>query len=238
MRVGDRIMQRGDEARSAGPATIEAKPTTSLPAAPGTDRASDEESLSEALERWLRGADEKTLGGLIEVFQEKSFAILFVLLLGVPALPVPTGGATHVFEVIAVLLALQLTAGRDEIWLPERWRKHELAGDKQERFLTALMKLIRRLERISKPRLRFLFDHRATNIAFGLVVIAGCVAAFLAPPFTGLDTLPALAVVLVSLGVLLEDFAVVIVGVVIGVAGIALEIFLGKAAVDAVSGLF
>ena len=40
-----------------------------LPAAPGTDRASDEESLSEALERWLRGAGEKTLGGLIEVFQ-------------------------------------------------------------------------------------------------------------------------------------------------------------------------
>jgi hypothetical protein len=113
-----------------------------------------------------------------------------------------------------------------------------LAGDKHERFLTALMKLIRRLERISKPRLRFLFDHRASNVAFGLVVIAGCVAAFLAPPFTGLDTLPALAVVLVSLGVLLEDFAVVIVGLVIGVTGIALEMFLGKAAIDAVSGLF
>jgi len=69
-------------------------------------------------------------------------------------------------------------------------------------------------------------------------VIGGCVAAFLAPPFTGLDTLPALAVVLLSLGVLLEDFAVVIVGLVIGVAGVAPEIFLGKAAIDAVGGLF
>ena len=231
-------MQRGDDTRLAGVATIEPETPARLPAAAGTDRASDDESLSEALQRWLRGEGEKTLGGLIDVFKEKSFAILFVLLLGVPALPIPTGGATHVFEVIAVLLALQLIAGRDEIWLPERWRNRELAGDKQERFLTALMKLIRRLERLSKPRLRFLFDHRASNIAFGLIVIAGCVAAFLAPPFTGLDTLPALAVVLVSLGVLLEDFAVVIVGLVIGVIGIALEIFLGKAAVDAVSGLF
>ncbi len=202
------------------------------------DRASDSGSLSEALERWLQSAGEKTLGSLIELFEEKSFAILFVLLLGVPALPVPTGGATHVFEVIAVLLALQLIAGRDQIWLPERWRQRELAGDKQERFLTALMKMIRRLERISKPRLRFLFNHRLSNILFGLLVIAGCVAAFLAPPFTGLDTLPALAVVLLSLGVLLEDFAVVVVGLVIGVAGVALEIFLGKAAVDALSGLF
>ena len=202
------------------------------------DRVSDSTSLSRALERWLDGTDEKTLGSLIDLFEEKSFAVLFVLLLGVPALPLPTGGATHVFEVIAVLLAAQLVVGREEIWLPERWRQRELSGERQERFLTALMRMIRRLERVSKPRLRFAFNHRASNVVFGLLVIGGCAGAFLAPPFTGLDTLPALGVVLISLGVLLEDFAVVIAGVVIGAAGVALEIFLGKAAVDAVSGLF
>jgi hypothetical protein len=203
-----------------------------------SERASDRDSLSHRLERWLEGEGDKSLGGLIEVFKEKSFAILFVLLLGLPALPLPTGGATHVFEVIAVLLAAQLTIGRDEIWLPKRWCRLQFSGDTQERLLTSLMKLIRRLERISRPRLSHLFDHRASNFVFGLTVIAGCVAAFLAPPFTGLDTLPALGVVLVSLGVLLEDFAVVIVGLVIGAAGVALEIFLGKAAVNALSDLF
>ena len=54
-----------------------------------------------------------------------------------PALPLPTGGATHVFEVIAVLLALQLIAGREHIWLPERWRRLELAGPRQQRFVRA-----------------------------------------------------------------------------------------------------
>lgn len=195
-------------------------------------------NISEDLEAWLESDGSKSLGSLIEVFEEKSFAILFVLLLGVPALPIPTGGATHVFEVIAVLLALQLIAGRDEIWLPDRWRNKELAGDRQQRFLTSLMKLIRRLEGVSKPRLRFLFDHRLSNVVFGLLVIGGCAAAFLAPPFTGLDTLPSLGVVLLSLGVLLEDFAIVVVGLAIAIAGVALEIFLGKAAVDAISGLF
>ncbi len=48
--------------------------------------------VSEQLERWLNSDGEKTLGSLIGLFQEKSFAILFVLLLGVPALPLPTGG--------------------------------------------------------------------------------------------------------------------------------------------------
>jgi hypothetical protein len=54
------------------------------------------------------------LGGLIDVFEKKSFALVFILLLCVPAL-LPTGGATHVFEIIAILVALQLVAGRDAI---------------------------------------------------------------------------------------------------------------------------
>jgi hypothetical protein len=195
------------------------------------------ERVSGQLERWLGGEGAKTLGGLIELFEEKSFALLFVLLLGVPALPLPTGGATHVFEIIAVLLALQLIAGSHRIWLPERWRRIELAGKNQQRFLSGLMKLIRRLERLSRPRLRFLFDHRLSNIVFGLLVIAGSVAAFVAPPFTGLDTLPSLGVVLLSLGVLLEDILVVIAGVLVGLAGVALEIVLGSAAINGVEKL-
>jgi hypothetical protein len=195
-------------------------------------------SVSRELEGWLQSDGEKTLGSLVELFEEKSFAILFVLLLGVPALPLPTGGATHVFEIIAVLLAVQLIAGRDHIWLPERWRRLELAGPRQRRFIAGLMKMIRRLERFSRPRLRFLFDHRLSNIVFGLLVIAGCAGAFLAPPFTGLDTLPALGVVLLSLGVLLEDFLLVVLGVAVGIAGVFLEIVLGKAAVKGIGSLF
>jgi hypothetical protein len=194
--------------------------------------------VSEQLAGWLAGDGEKTVASLIELFQEKSFAILFVVLLGVPALPLPTGGATHVFEIIAVLLAAQLIAGREAIWLPKRWRNLELAGDRQQRFLGGLMRMIRRLERISRPRLRFLFDHRLSNIVFGLLVIGGCLGAFLAPPFTGLDTLPALGVVLLSLAVLLEDFAIVIAAVVVGVAGVVLEIVLGSAAIKGIEHLF
>jgi hypothetical protein len=196
------------------------------------------EKVSDAIERWLEGDSDKTLGSLIELFEEKSFAILFVLLLGVPALPLPTGGATHVFEVIAVLLALQLIVGRDEIWLPQRWRRLQLAGGRRERFIAGLMKMIRRLERFSKPRLRFLFDHRLSNIVFGLLVIGGSAGAFFAPPFTGLDTLPSLGVVLLSLGVLLEDALLVAAAIVVGVGGVLLEVVLGSAAINGIGKLF
>ena len=196
------------------------------------------QKVSDSLQRWLEGDRDKTLGGLIELFEEKSFAILFVLLLGVPALPLPTGGATHVFEVIAVLLALQLIAGRDEIWLPQRWRGLDLAGPRRQKFLAGLMKMIRRLERFSKPRLRFLFEHRLTNVVFGVLVIGGSAGAFFAPPFTGLDTLPSLGVVLLSLGVLLEDVIVVAVGIAIGAGGVVVEVILGSAAINGIGKLF
>jgi hypothetical protein len=190
------------------------------------------ERFSDELERWLRSDSEKTLGGLTELFGQKSFAVLFVVLLSVPALPLPTGGVTHVFEVIAMLLALQLIANRESIWLPRRWRNRAIADNGRGRSTETLLKMIRRVESVSRPRASFVFGHRLSNIAFGLLVFGGSLGAFLAPPFTGLDTLPALGVVLLSLGVLLEDFLLVLVGVTIGAVGVILEIVLGKAAVD------
>ena len=194
-------------------------------------------SVSQALQGWLDHDGEKTLGSVVDLFEEKSFALLFVLLLGVPALPLPTGGATHVFEIVALLLALQLITGRDEIWLPQRWRNLDLAGAGQQRFINRLMRVIRWLERFSRPRLRFLFDRRAANVVYGTAVVVLTLGAFLAPPFTGLDTLPSMGVVLLSLGVLLEDFAFVGVALALGTGGVVLEFVLGKAALSGIGSI-
>jgi hypothetical protein len=211
-------------------------PSTTAPRPAPPVRPGPPVRISGELQAWLDGDGEKTIGGLIEVFDKRAFALIFVMLMGVPALPLPTGGATHVFEVIAVLLACQLVAGRDEIWLPRRWRAR--AVDTDGRFIRVLLSAIRRVERLSKRRLGFLFGHRLSNLVFGVLVAVGATAAFLAPPFTGLDTLPALGVVLVSLGVLLEDFAFVAVGVVVAAGGVLLEIVVGSAALKGLTGLF
>jgi hypothetical protein len=142
-----------------------------------------------------------------------------------------------VFDVIAILVAAQLVVGRERIWIPKRWLGLQLAGHKQQRFLTGLLKAIRWLERFSRPRLRFVFNHRLSNSVFGVLVIALTLSAFFAPPFSGLDTLPALGVVIISLGVLLEDFLIVAVGLAIGIGGVIVEVLLGKAAFNGASHL-
>jgi hypothetical protein len=63
---------------------------------------------------------------------------------------------------------------------------------------------------------------------FGLTL-----SAFLAPPFSGLDTLPALGVVVIGLGVLLRDAALAAVGAVIGAVGVGTVLALGSLAVKA-----
>lgn len=200
--------------------------------------ADEMELLSDQLEHWLAGDQPKTIGSLIDVFEEKSFAVLFVLLLAVPALPLPTGGVTHVFEIIAMLLALELIVGRRKVWLPERWRQRDISPEMRKRFSDKLLPRIRWIERHSHARLGFLLRYRFSGIVFGLVTLALIVTAFVAPPFTGLDTLPALGVVLLGLGVLLEDPLLGTAGLVIGAAGALLVFFLGKEVVDLVSGLF
>jgi hypothetical protein len=196
------------------------------------------ERLSDQLEGWLRSEQPRTIGSLIDVFEEKSFAVLFVLLLAVPALPLPTGGVTHVFEVIAMLLALELIVGRRKVWLPERWRAREIGMPTRERFATTLLPRIRWIERHSHAHLGFLLSHRIAGIVYGAVTLVLVLTAFLAPPFTGLDTIPSIGVVLISLGVLLEDPILGGIGFVVGGAGVLIVFLLGRAAVDAIRGLF
>ncbi len=198
----------------------------------------EEQRLSARLEGWYQSPEPKTVGSLIELFGEKSFAVLFLLLLAVPALPLPTGGVTHLFEVIAMLVALELIAGRRTVWLPERWRRRELGAAAQKRFSDVLLSRIRWLERHSRPRLGFVLTHRVSGIVFGALVLVLSVTAFVAPPFTGLDTLPSLGVVVLSVGVLLDDALLVLAGLLIGLVGVAVVIALGRVALHEAGRIF
>src|SRR5262245_17040207 len=99
--------------------------------------------LSDQLEGWLRADGPKTLGSLTALFAEKSFAVLFIILLAPSALPLPTGGITHLLEVIAMLVALELIVGRRHVWLPERLKRRELGEAAQDRFAELLLRRIR-----------------------------------------------------------------------------------------------
>jgi hypothetical protein len=156
----------------------------------------------------------------------------------VPALPLPTGGVTHAFEVITVTLTLQMMIGRRTIWLPGWALRRELGPTVTTKAVPFVLRRIRWFERFSKPRGVWLFRSRLPLAGQGLLITVFAIGAFFSPPFSGLDTIPSLGAVFVALAIILEDVVVLIVGTVIGLAGIALSITLGAAAVRLFSDLF
>lgn len=197
-----------------------------------------DEDFSTQLERWLQSDSPKTLGALGDVFAEKSFAVTILLLMFVPALPLPTGGITHIFELITVVLGVQMVLGLRTILVPKRWRRRELGSLTTERAVPFIVRRIRWFERFSRPRGAALFEQRWFLRILGLVFVALALAAALAPPFTGLDTLPALGAVVVALAVILEDVVVLGIGLVIGSGGVVLILTVGAALLHLVRDLF
>ena len=189
----------------------------------------DEPTLSERLEEWFTSDRPKTLGDLVETFGSQSFALLFVVMMAFPALPLPTGGLSHVLEILTMLLALELVVGRHDVWMPKRFQRRELKVLAGSRFSELLLKRIRWFERLARPRWARLLRLRLTGMAVGLIVLVLTLAAFLSPPFSGLDTLPSMGVVVVGLGILFGDVVVVGAGVTIGIVGVAVVIGLGSA---------
>jgi hypothetical protein len=189
----------------------------------------DQKKVSAELEAWLQSNRKKTVGDLVDTFGPRSFAILFTVMMALPALPLPTGAVSHVLEILTMLAALELIIGRTDVWIPKRFQNRELKSVSNPKFGNGLLKRIRWFEKFSRPRMAGLLENRTTGVVFGVVVAALTLTAFLAPPFSGLDTLPALGVVVLSLGVLLGDIVIAGIGVGIGSGGVALVIGLGKA---------
>ena len=194
--------------------------------------------FSDELEDWLKGDTPKTVGALSEEFEERAFAVTILLLMFPSALPIPTGGITHVLEFFAIIVALQMVAGRTTLWLPKRFAQRELGASMTEKAVPFISRRIRWFEKYSAPRLAGLFDQRWFIRIIGLVILVFTLGAIIAPPFSGLDTLPALGIVIICLAIVLGDILMFVIGAVIGAGGIALILTVGAAIAHFLRNLF
>ena len=189
---------------------------------------SPDDRLSDQLEALL-GEDHVTIGSLTDVRDERSVAVVLMVVMLPSALPIPTGGVTHVLEVFAALVALQMVVGRHELWLPRRLARKELGATFTDKAAPKLLRFIRWFERHARPRLAGLLDRRLVVSVLGAVLLVFVIGAFVAPPFSGLDTLPSLGVVVVCLGIVFADGLIVAAGLAIGVVGLVLDVLLAAA---------
>lgn len=194
--------------------------------------------FSSELEEWISSKKSKTLLSLVQFSEDKSFAVTLLILMFLPALPIPTGGITHVFEVIAALVVLEMIIGLKTIWLPKSAAKIKLGKTFQGKVIPAMMQRIKWLEKHSSPRAKWIFNIPLMTQFIGLICLVFIIAAFFSPPFSGLDTLPSLGVVIIALAIILDDAMALLAGSIVGTLGVVLSIGLGELVVRFIKHLF
>lgn len=178
--------------------------------------------FSQKLEYWVKHDQTKTLGELIDVFGEKSFGVYFLITMSLPALPIPTGGITSIVLLTTMIAAMQMIFGRRTLWIPNLLRKQDLDGKLATKALPFILARIKSVEKISRPRMKGFLNSAVVRSITGILILFLAFAALIAPPFTGLDTLPSLGGVFIALAIIFEDLAMALAGLVIGAAGVAL----------------
>jgi len=172
-------------------------------------RPGDVEPLSAILLDELTEDETVTLGELRDRLARRGFGLLMIVLALPTLIPVLPPGSAAVIGLLYVLLSLQMLFGKDEPWLPARLGRYRLSA----KAITALRKrgipFLQRIERFSRPRLLPIDDRIASRGVAVIVLLLGIV---LVPPFPFLNTLPALAVLIMGVGLLNRDGLFIAIG--------------------------
>lgn len=173
------------------------------------------------------------LSQVLALAGERVFGFLFVVLSLPSALPLPAPGYSVPFGILLLLLAIQLIVGAKSPWLPPRLANHPIALKQIQGVLKAGIPWLKRIEAIARPRLSYV----CTSIS-GRVVV-GCAIALMAIsmmiPIPGTNTLPAMGIFVTGFGLLEDDGAISLVGLVLCVLGaifstsILIALFIGGA---------
>jgi hypothetical protein len=171
----------------------------------GTRTQSSEQRLSEIFARTLdANADGVVvLGEVLDKAGDRGYGFLLILL-AIPAfIPILPPGTSGVLGALMSIVALQMLFGLKQPWFPKRWRNKVLSPKVVQALQTRGVAMLRQIERVSHPRGRRLTRNGLILRLSALVVIA--LALVLSSPMPFMNTLPALGVLLIGVGLANHD---------------------------------
>ncbi len=152
------------------------------------------------------------------------FASLSVILLSIPAaLPLPTGGLTHVFQLVVMLISLEIMRGLPTTVSTNKYQNVPLSFFSHPKVQSAVLKICEFFDRLAGHQAPQFFQQVRIRVITGGLIFVFSIGAFVAIPFSNLDTLPSLGVVCLGMSLLYKDWLFWVIGIVIGVIGTALN---------------
>jgi hypothetical protein len=124
-----------------------------------------------------------TLGSLLDEFRERAYGV-FLLVSVLPAfVPLPVG-AGAISGPLVSLIGLQLLVQMAHPWVPGFLARRPLKRSTMVKFRDRTAGLLRRLEKLSRPRTEVVIDHPAAKMFTGLLLLVLGFLLALPLPFT------------------------------------------------------
>ncbi|CAN5764621.1 exopolysaccharide biosynthesis protein [soil metagenome] len=168
-----------------------------------------------------------SVGDIVTRMGGRSFAPLLLvpaLLLVSPISAIP--GTPTLSALIIGLVAGQMLAGRETIWLPRFIKARALPRRRMERAVEFLRKPVGWVEPMMRPRLTWLAERPGSYLALAI-----CLAVTLVMPamefVPALASIAALAISLIAAGLLARDGALVLAGyLIVGIGALVARLFI------------
>lgn len=186
-----------------------------------TESKDGQASLAQVLQAALKNPEGQALsiGKITEAVGDKGFGLLIIILSLPSALPVPAPGYSTPFGVAIMLIALQMVCGRRSLWLPKRIQAVQIPSSICNKMVSSAVKFLRTTERWIKPRQRWIASPAGHA---WLAVVIGIMASLMILPIPLTNTLPAMVIFLIGIGLSEEDGYLALFAFAVGVGAIIL----------------
>lgn len=176
--------------------------------------------LSVELQRYFfeeERASQVTLQEILQLAGERIFGFLFVILSLPSALPVPAPGYSTPFGLVLFVLALQLIAGAKLPWLPQKISHRPIELKQVQGVIKAGIPWLRRIELLSRPRLSYICTSLPGRVGIGIMIALMGISMMI--PIPGTNTLPAMGIFVTGFGLMEDDGAISLGGLVLCLMG-------------------
>ena len=169
--------------------------------------------LSEELESLLTLEPGRPLAlrRIVEHLHFRGLPALIVLLCVPFLFPVSIPGLSIPFGLAIALCGLRLGIGHG-LWMPEFLLRREVSPELLRKLVGGAAAFYRRVEKLVRPRMHFLQRWPGMLNLLGFMIMAGGIMLGLPIPIPLTNTLPAIAVALMALGMMERDGVVILLG--------------------------
>ena len=170
----------------------------------------DARPFSQVLEDLGQGDSPKlTLDELVRAFGERGIGALMLFLGLLSAVVGAIPGSTTIIGVPMLLIVVQLAIRRDELWLPRWALKESLDRQAFRQRIGKVLKPLRYVERISRPRMPFLTGEVSETL-IGVFSTVLCLLLML--PLIFFNLFPSIIIAIFGFGLMQRDGVAILIG--------------------------